>query len=52
MDRYEEYSVRVGYNVMREADIYIGARYVKGKYDDAGDARYDTGMNIGVTLRF
>jgi len=52
MDRYEEYTIRVGYNVMRTADIYIGARYVKGEYDDASDARYDTGMNIGVALRF
>lgn len=51
-EKYEEYSFRVGYNLMREADVYIGARYVKGEYKKAPDARYDTGMNIGITLRF
>jgi hypothetical protein len=52
MKKYEDYSVRFGYNVMREADIYIGARYVSSKYKNASTARYDTGMNIGMTLRF
>jgi hypothetical protein len=52
MEKYEEYTFRVGYNLMREADIYIGARYVKGEYKKARDARYDTGMNMGITLRF
>lgn len=51
-EKYEEYSVRVGYNLMREADIYVGARYVKGEYKKARDARFDTGMHIGINLRF
>ena len=50
--KYEEYAVRIGYNLMREADIYIGARYVKGEYKKSADARFDTGMHIGITLRF
>lgn len=51
-EKYEEYAFRVGYNLMREADIYVGARYVKGEYKKASDARYDTGMHLGITLRF
>jgi hypothetical protein len=51
-EKYEEYAFRVGYNLMREADIYIGARYVNGEYKKARDARYDNGMHIGITLRF
>jgi hypothetical protein len=37
---------------MRDADIYIGARYAKGEYKKAPDVRYDTGMHVGITLRF
>lgn len=50
--KYQDYTLRFAYNVMREADIYIGARYVKGDYKKAPDAYYDTGMHIGLTLRF
>ena len=52
MEKYQEYTVRIVYNVVRAADIYIGARYVRGDYKNAPDARFDTGMNIGFTLRF
>lgn len=51
-ETYQDYSLRVAYNVMRQADIYLGARYVRGDYKDAPDAYYDTGMHIGLTLRF
>jgi len=53
MDQYQEYTIRVGYNVLREADVYAGARYVKGAYKNGvPDARFDTGLHIGMTLRF
>jgi len=51
-DQFQDLSVRVSYNLMREADLYAGARYVKGEYDDAPHARYDTGLHIGISLRF
>jgi len=50
--KYQDYMVRFAYNVMRQADVYIGARYVKGNYKNAPDVYYDTGMHIGLTLRF
>jgi hypothetical protein len=49
---YQDYMLRVSYNVIRSADVYLGARYVRGEYDGAPDARYDTGMHIGINLRF
>ena len=53
MDKYQEFTFRVGYNLLREADVYFGARYVRGDYrKGAPDARYDTGMHIGMSLRF
>jgi len=51
-EKYQDYTLRFSYNVMRQADIYVGARYVKGEYKNAPDAYYDTGMHIGLTLRF
>ena len=51
--QYQEYTIRVSYNVLRQADLYVGARYVRGDYKKSvPDAYYDTGMNIGMTLRF
>jgi len=53
MDKYQEFTFRVSYNVLRQADVYLGARYVRGDYKNgAPDSRYDTGMHIGISLRF
>ena len=51
-EKYQDYTLRFAYNLMQQADIYVGARYVKGEYDKAPDAYFDTGMHIGFTLRF
>jgi hypothetical protein len=51
-EKYEEYTIRFKYNVIHAADIYIGARYIKGAYKNAPDARFDTGMHIGATVSF
>ncbi|MFQ5634196.1 MAG: YfaZ family outer membrane protein [Gammaproteobacteria bacterium] len=51
-ERYQDYTLRLAYNVMRQADVYAGLRYVKGEYDTAEDAYFDTGLHIGLTLRF
>ena len=53
MTKYQEYTVRIAYNVVRQADVYIGARYVRGDYKSTTPKDlYDTGMNIGMALRF
>jgi hypothetical protein len=52
LDEYEDYSIRVAYNLLRDADIYIGARYVRGEFDNDTDQTIDNGMHIGVNLRF
>ncbi|MDJ0927273.1 MAG: YfaZ family outer membrane protein [Gammaproteobacteria bacterium] len=51
-DKLQDYEVRLGYNVLREADIYVGARYVRADYDKAPKAYFDTGMHLGLSLRF
>ncbi len=45
-------AVRISYNVLREADVFVGARYVKGEYDSAPDVKFDTGLHVGINLRF
>ena len=44
--------VRVSYNILRQADVYLGARYVQGEYDNAPDAKLDSGLHIGINMRF
>ncbi len=52
LDTYEDYTIRLAYNLLREADIYIGARYVKGEFDNDTQQTFDKGMNAGINLRF
>jgi len=51
-DGYQEFEARLSYNVLREADIYLGARYAKADFDDRGDALIDNGLHVGIQLRF
>ena len=53
MDKYQEVTLRVSYNVLREADLYLGVRYARGDYEkDVPDTRFDKGMHVGMSLRF
>ena len=51
-DKYEDYTATVTYQFMREADVYVGARYVKGHFKRAPNALFDNGMHVGVRVRF
>jgi hypothetical protein len=52
LEKYEDYTIRLGYNVLENADIYVGARYVKGEFDNDTDVLFDNGMHVGMHLRF
>jgi len=52
LDTYEDYTIRLAYNLLREADIYVGARYVKGEFDNDTQQTFDSGMHVGINLRF
>jgi hypothetical protein len=52
LETYQDYTVRIGYNVLQDADIYIGARYVKGKFENGSSAEFDNSANIGVSIKF
>ncbi len=52
MEQYREGAVRVAYSITQQARVYVGARYLRGDYDDVADVRFDTGMHLGVHLQF
>lgn len=49
---YLEASLGLTYDVLREADIYIGARYVRAKFENQADFTLDSGLHVGVRLKF
>jgi hypothetical protein len=51
-EEYIDSSVRVGYSVTRQADVYVGARYVSADYENRPSIKFDTGLHVGLNLRF
>jgi hypothetical protein len=52
LDTYQDYSLRVGYSVMQQADLYVGYRYVESSFDNGTKAKFDDGFNLGFSIRF
>lgn len=49
---YVEVSLGLTYDVLRDADVYIGARYVRAEFENAPDLTIDTGLHVGLRLKF
>ena len=52
LEKYEDYSIRLAYNFLRQADVYVGARYVAGEFDNGTNVTFDNGLNMGINIRF
>lgn len=52
LDKYEDYTVRVQYNLLKQADVYVGARYLKAEFDNGSQATFDNGLHAGLRFRF
>jgi hypothetical protein len=52
MEEYQDYQVQLAYNVLREADAYVGLRYVSADYEEASSANYSTWFHVGMAFRF
>nr|WP_293242019.1 YfaZ family outer membrane protein [Panacagrimonas sp.] len=52
IDEYLEYSVSVGYEVLRDAELYVGYRAVEVGLDGGPDVDLEDGAHIGVRLQF
>ncbi|MEM9172900.1 MAG: YfaZ family outer membrane protein, partial [Pseudomonadota bacterium] len=50
--RYAEIEAHLAYNVLRNADVYLGARYSNVDFDGADDVTLDSGLHVGIQLRF
>ncbi len=46
-----ELAARVTYSVLREADVYLGVRYINVGFKQR-DAKFDSGLHIGIRLEF
>jgi len=51
-NRYIETGVRVEYEVIPQALVYLGYRDVSFSLNNRGDTTFDSGMNIGVRMSF
>ena len=49
---YSEVEARMSYNVLREADLYLGVRHSEVKLDGFGTRKMDNGLHAGIQLRF
>ncbi len=52
VDDLFDISARVTWSVLREGDVYLGVRNVKGDFGNRGEATLDTGLHIGFILNF
>ncbi len=52
LDKYQDLSLRLQYALLREADIFVGARYVNTEFSNGSEALIDNGVNVGFNIRF
>ena len=52
LDRYTDVTARIGYNVLKQADIYLGYRFVEGAFESRPDVKFDDDFNIGFSIRW
>ena len=51
-EKYVDGTVRIGFSVTRQAEVYVGARYTGADYNDRPSILFDTGMHAGFNLHF
>ncbi len=52
LTEFYELGARVGYNVLRDGDVFLGVRTVKAEFEGAGRLSLDSGLHIGFEFRF
>jgi len=51
-DDFYEVGTWVGYQIIRDAEVYLGWRRIGSDLDQGGDTVVDTGIHIGLRARF
>lgn len=49
---YWEYNVWAGYSVLRTGQVYLGVRGIRAEFEDTPNVNMDTGVHVGLRLRF
>lgn len=52
VDQYYEYNFWAGYHVLRDGVVYVGYRRIEAQFDGSPDVIFDTGVHVGIRLRF
>jgi len=52
VDHYMQVSVRAGYEVLRNADVYVGYRHVSASFDGSQGVTLDSSFVLGMNLTF
>lgn len=52
VDDYLEAQVWGGYSVLRDGIVYLGYRRIEAGFDGTPDVTFDSGLHIGLKLRF
>jgi hypothetical protein len=50
--RYQEYNAWAAYDVFRAGQVYLGVRGIKVDFEDSAEVTFDTGMHLGLRLKF
>ncbi|HSC48301.1 MAG TPA: YfaZ family outer membrane protein [Gammaproteobacteria bacterium] len=51
-DRYLQAGVRAAYQVLRNADLYVGYRYVSAAFGGSSNITLDSSLMVGMSLTF
>lgn len=52
IDDFLEYGVSIGYELLRDAEVYVGYRKIEVGVDGGGDVDLEDGAHIGIRLQF
>jgi hypothetical protein len=50
--KYWEYNAWAAYDVFRAGQVYLGVRGIKADFERSPEVTFDTGMHVGLRLRF
>ena len=51
-DRYLQYGVRAAYEILRNADVYVGYRHVSAAFNGSPNVTLDSSIVVGMSLTF
>lgn len=52
LTKFHEIEARISYNVLPEGDVYLGIRSARSNFQGSGKTSFNSGLLIGIQLRF